>query len=50
MAPALALLMPVLFGPPSLFKTRGPFDQDVEAYGAKADGRTFSGDAFNKVV
>ena len=48
MAPALALL--VLFGPPSLFKTRGPFEQDVEAYGAKADGRTFSGDAFNKVI
>ena len=25
-------------------------DEDVEAYGAKADGATFSGDAFNKAI
>ena len=34
-------------------KTRSPalkFDEDVEEYGAKADGKAFSGDAFDKAI
>lgn len=65
MALALALSVLVASSPPAPASTAtthsgfdappkhhqdGHFDRDVEAFGAKADGVTFSGDAFNQAI